>query len=496
MEQTMPSLFTSLRRLFARKARRPQGSTVRLEPLELEPREVLSGDPQAFSYGSPIHGVLTGGNTIPALPAPGTTVINPPGSPFAGTLSPTPTPSAPAPAPTTNANQVFLATAYELLLNHPIDQAGLTYWYGQLATLGRSGVLQQILQSAEERQAHLQGIYQYLLQRAPGSADLGYWQSQMSAGLTSVQGMAAVLGSDEFFARAGGTNWNFLDRLYLLEMGRHLDEAGRVYWGTALAQGASRADVAEAVLDSPEARSDAVADMVARLLGHSAGAAALGYWTQFSGPGAQDQVLAGLLGSAEFLGRLQRIAGQQPASSQSDPNALASGFLQQAFSGSPAAATSGTISSEADAYYNQYVIISNVKGTYHGTITGQGTNYGPNGHVNPSVAADITLQITDMTPNAGGGYTVHGNFTTGLYANKSISGDFTGLYVLTQEPTTFQDQEGTLQFFWSSGSNSFSTTGITLRKAETTNNNVYVYIGNNPNDDFYGSDLTMTLTMS
>ncbi len=322
-EPAMKRLLSSLRRYLARtqparKARRPLGSTVRLEVVPLERRELPAAGPFAFNpLGLPSAADL--GQMLARSNYPVNAWLSGNYTPPAGTSAT----AAPA-----DANQVFLAAAYQLLLNRPIDQGGLAYWGGQLAALGRPGVVQSIEQSAEGRQVRLQGIYETLLLRAPGPADRAYWGGQMAAGMSPEQVETAAVNSDEFFVRAGDTPWNFLNSLYTLELNRPLDEGGRVYWGTVLAQGASRADIAQAIVSSPEARAAAVGEAFARLLGHAASPLAVGYWVQ---TGAQDPVIAGVLGSDESLARVQAFAAQVPAGiSQGDVNALAGGYLQKA----------------------------------------------------------------------------------------------------------------------------------------------------------------------
>ena len=66
-------------------------------------------------------------------------------------------------------------------------------------------------------------------------------------------------GSPEYFqTRGGSTNAGFLDALYLDGLGRAVDAGGRAAWSQALANGASRTQVADEIFSSPESKSGMV----------------------------------------------------------------------------------------------------------------------------------------------------------------------------------------------------------------------------------------------
>ena len=71
-------------------------------------------------------------------------------------------------------------------------------------------------------------------------------------------GKAIMLGSPEYFQRAGSTNLAFLQALYHTVLNRALEPAGQSGWSAALAQ-EDRATVAAQLLASPEAEQDLVA---------------------------------------------------------------------------------------------------------------------------------------------------------------------------------------------------------------------------------------------
>src|SRR5262249_42185778 len=166
--------------------------------------------------------------------------------------------------------------------------------------------------------------YQDFLGRPVSPAGVNYWGHLLQAGASYERVKAGVLGSDEFFAHHGDSNYNFLNAVYQSQVGRPLDEASRLYWCTQLATGEPRPAVALAIMDSPEAKVVKVAGAYEEILGHALTPAGASYWAGALMSGQTDTWLfAGLAGSDEFLRQLN-ISG---APQMSDPNVGADYFL-------------------------------------------------------------------------------------------------------------------------------------------------------------------------
>jgi hypothetical protein len=229
--------------------------------------------------------------------------------------------------PTAQTGATFIATLYQGFLSRPVGSAGLAYWGGRFATTGSAtAVATGILQSPEFEGRELEVLYQDFLGRPVSPAGVNYWGNLLQAGVSYEQVKAGVLGSDEFFAHNGDSDYNFLNAVYQSQLGRSLDEAGRVYWGTQLATGEARPAVALQIMDSPEAKVVKVAGAYEEILGHGLTPAGASYWAGGLMSGQTDTWLfAGLAGSDEFLRQLN-ISG---APQMSDPNTGADYFLTQ-----------------------------------------------------------------------------------------------------------------------------------------------------------------------
>lgn len=153
-------------------------------------------------------------------------------------------------------NQRFVSMAFVDLLRRPADAAGLAHWSTLLDRgASRHQVAQGIENTQEYRTSIVDGLYSLLLQRAADNEGVNHWTSFLSSVGTVEQLMASLAGSQEYFSgRGAGTNQGFLQVLYEDGLHRQIDDAGQQTWLTALAQGRSRQQVAEAIFSSDEYR--------------------------------------------------------------------------------------------------------------------------------------------------------------------------------------------------------------------------------------------------
>jgi hypothetical protein len=119
----------------------------------------------------------------------------------------------------------LLNGAYEALLHRPVDQGGLNYWGGLVATgeLTQQQVLVGIEATTEYRTVVIQTAYQQLLHRQVDTAALNFW---LNSSLTGEEIRESIMGSAEFFANAGGTTSGFLTAIYTIGLGRQPDAGG------------------------------------------------------------------------------------------------------------------------------------------------------------------------------------------------------------------------------------------------------------------------------
>lgn len=146
---------------------------------------------------------------------------------------------------------------YQALLGRAADDTGASTWTDLLANGGSlADVAAAISVSAEAQQqdtsngTFVESLYEAALGRQADEAGLQDWVSQLFNGASRADIAKAIVGSAEATSKA---NSDFIDSLYQSALDRTADDAGKAYWAAQLEAGASQADVALGIVGSPEA---------------------------------------------------------------------------------------------------------------------------------------------------------------------------------------------------------------------------------------------------
>lgn len=164
-------------------------------------------------------------------------------------MLPTLAPATPSP------NVAFVNAAFEVVLHRPADPSA-----AQFVTLLNAGgmtqtqLVQTLVNSAEFRTAEVNALDQNFLKHGADAAGLNAFLGMLGSG-TAAQVAAVIAASPEYYRAAGSTNTGFLEKLFLDGLGRPLDAASQTAFLLQLRQGASRTQVATAVLQSAEGAS-------------------------------------------------------------------------------------------------------------------------------------------------------------------------------------------------------------------------------------------------
>jgi fibronectin type 3 domain-containing protein len=211
-------------------------------------------------------------------------------------------------------NQCFIAQVYQDLLGRNVDPSGLASWAGYLdanasANRDPAGVRALVVQSIEASPEYLtraiENFYTVYLGRGADPFGLNSFLTFLNQGGALQQVQAAILGSGEYFARAGGTAAGFLNAVYRDVLSRSVDLQGSALWNAALAGGASRQQVATTILNSSEAQGDAIQSFFAQYLHRSADAFGLTSFLAAMQQGVPEEVvLASIVGSGEYYKRV------------------------------------------------------------------------------------------------------------------------------------------------------------------------------------------------
>jgi hypothetical protein len=218
----------------------------------------------------------------------------------------------------------YVSSLYQGLLGRPLDAAGQAFWAAPLDVgAPRTFPAQGIVASGEYNVRQVQDLYQRLLFRNADPDGQSLFVSTLETG-TLNDARAIMLGTDEFFARNGGTTDGFLSALFQQVLQRSPTPT-ELTQTAALDNEFARRDVATELLESPEANVVTVSDFYRATLGREPDAFGLDFWTSLLDAGAtEESVLSGFLGSDEYFTLLETSLAQAGGS---DVDQAAQAFL-------------------------------------------------------------------------------------------------------------------------------------------------------------------------
>jgi hypothetical protein len=191
---------------------------------------------------------------------------------------------------------------YQVLLQRTPRQAEIDRWVAAFqAGLPAAEAARQLLASQEYRSEQIRQGFVKLVGREPEAGAVDHWLEATQPGLTDEQVTAALLSSEEYSARHGGTQDAWVAAVYGDVLGRTPDAAGLAFWVGRLQHGATRQDVVQSILDSPEAHTLLVSATYQNVLRRLPEAQGLEYWTKaLDGGLSREGLTAQIVGSSEF----------------------------------------------------------------------------------------------------------------------------------------------------------------------------------------------------
>jgi autotransporter-associated beta strand protein len=169
-------------------------------------------------------------------------------------------------------SQKFVTQVYSDLLGRSPDPGGLTFWSSLIDNnqATHAQVALGIETSPEGRMDEVEALYEKLLGRQADPSGLSLAVGFLEAGGSYFQLEATLVGSPEYYQRAGGTNSGFLTSLYQDALGRAVDGTGQSLASQALANGTTNAMLADVVFTSQEGLQDLVQSLYSQYLHRSA----------------------------------------------------------------------------------------------------------------------------------------------------------------------------------------------------------------------------------
>jgi uncharacterized delta-60 repeat protein len=210
-----------------------------------------------------------------------------------------------------NSNPGWVDSLYTHLLGRLPDAPGAAATLQAVVT-GYAGARQAaaaaVLAGMEYQRDLVSGYSDTYLERSASPGEIDGWVQLLRQGATDEQVLALIVSSDEFYHnRAGGTDATWLDELYFRLLGRSRNGDNSLLG--AIAPPGSRVLVATAILTSPEYRQHLVQTFYQTYLNRTPAPGETAGWVQLLAQGTSDEgVLAGILGSEEYLLRPRRLS--------------------------------------------------------------------------------------------------------------------------------------------------------------------------------------------
>ncbi len=261
-------------------------------------RENILGDPATSFVVAGAAAVPDGGQTSAAL------LLAWADGPVPPLVS---TPSTVPPRPASAADERLVGALGQTLLGAPWAPPVAAHAAATALTNGwvsRSAIADELAFSPQALGRQVNAAYLAVLGRPADPSGLASFTALLSGGgrLRTVQ--AGLLASAEFAQRSGGSAAGFVDGVYRVALHRGAASSEQAHWAQVLASGASRAQVALAVLDSPEALAVTVRGAYLAVLGRPADPAGLAAGVAYLERGGRQVGLwAALAASPEFAQR-------------------------------------------------------------------------------------------------------------------------------------------------------------------------------------------------
>lgn len=203
-----------------------------------------------------------------------------------------------------DADDFFVAQAFQNILGRSVDTATLQYFVNALEQgLTRAAFASLLTHSDEYFHDKIDADYQHYLGRDADDSGLAYWTSQLRNGVTDEQLAAFFIGSPEYFEHSGGANLSWVRQMYFDLLGRAPDTAGEVFWVNLLNAGGSRSQVALGFAASPEREGIMVSQDYLDFLGRQPGQSEINGWVgSFEHGLTNEQVISGFVASPEYFG--------------------------------------------------------------------------------------------------------------------------------------------------------------------------------------------------
>lgn len=217
----------------------------------------------------------------------------------------------------TSEDQAAALRLYQGILGRDADAAGAKVWAGAADQgVATGSIAQSFLDSfefkADASEAFVTSLYENLLERtAPEATDVEYWSNVLASGASRAD-VATTFALSPDAITVDQSNSEYVESLYQSALGRDSDAEGLNSWVTALFNGASRGDIAQSIVNSAEAATKVNADFIDTLysnaLDRPADTEGKAFWVDSLAQGVtQAEVAVAIVGSPEAVDNIDNV---------------------------------------------------------------------------------------------------------------------------------------------------------------------------------------------
>jgi hypothetical protein len=217
----------------------------------------------------------------------------------------------------TSEDQAAALRLYQGILGRDADAAGAKVWAGAADQgVATGSIAQSFLDSfefkADASEAFVTSLYENLLERtAPEATDVEYWSNVLASGASRAD-VATTFALSPDAITVDQTNSEYVESLYQSALGRESDAEGLNSWVTALFNGTSRGDIAQSIVNSAEAATKVNADFIDTLysnaLDRPADTEGKAFWVDSLAQGVtQAEVAVAIVGSPEAVDNIDNV---------------------------------------------------------------------------------------------------------------------------------------------------------------------------------------------
>jgi hypothetical protein len=205
-------------------------------------------------------------------------------------------------------SQPLVKALYHDMMQRDVDPSGMQTWTSLIyAGVPPSSLGDSLARSQEYVQRRVVAAYQEILRRDSDPTGFASWTGWIMSGSLRVEDLRGqLIASDEYYAKAGGTDQGYIGQLYRDILHREAGPSEVAYW-VANIQTAGRSAASVGVWRSLESANLRVNEVYGVFLDRAADPSGIATWGPYWQAHGEDALRGMIVGSDEYLARATRL---------------------------------------------------------------------------------------------------------------------------------------------------------------------------------------------